>query len=99
MNLTGKAFIDPTGAPGCGYRRMSIANATVLSEALPRAKGGRGIDVLAREMGVSRRTLYRWRGARFHDVTVDGWTAMFICRPGHLDGAPVQATPWREVEP
>lgn len=98
-NGGGRAFIDPTGAPGPGYRRMSMANAAVLTAAMERAKTSRDVDGLARQMGVSRRTLYRWRGARFHQVTLDGWTATFVTRSHHDTVLPVQVTPWREVMP
>ena len=92
---------DPTGARSRGYRLMSLANAARLDEALrTRHSGGSlSIERLAREMGVSRRTLYRWRGARVHEVTVAGWSAIFVVRPGHLGGVPVQCTPWREEDP
>lgn len=96
--MTRWSVVDPTGAGSRGYRRMSLANAARLAEAIKAAKGSTGIEALAREMGVSRRTLYRWRHARVHEVTVAGWSAIFVVRPGHLGGVPVQCTPWREVD-
>lgn len=96
----GASVVDPTGAGSQGYRRISLSNVARLDAALSRIpKGSTAIERLAREMGVSRRTLYRWRGATVHEARVGGWVATFICRPGHNGGAPVQATPWREVEP
>ena len=93
------ALMDPTGAGSRGYRRMSLANAALLTGAVTVAKGSTGIEALARDMGVSRRTLYRWRGTTVHEVTVAGWTAAFVVRPSHAGGVPIQCTPWREVEP
>lgn len=88
---------DPTGAGSVGYRRMSLADAARLDAALAHRGGATSMLALAREMGVSRRTLYRWRGARVHEVTVAGWSAWFVTRPTHGDGVPVQCTPWREA--
>lgn len=95
---TGRAFLDHTGAGERGYRLMSMSGAATITAALARApRGSTAIESLARDMGVSRRTLYRWRGARFHDVTVGGWVATFVTRPHHVP-VPVQVTPWREVD-
>ena len=95
------ALADLSGAHTPGYRRMSLANARLIEGALRHrhSGGSTSIERLAVEMGVSRRTLYRWRGCRFEDVTVDGWVATFVTRPDHLGGVPVQVTPWLETLP
>lgn len=94
---SGIAWLAPDGEMP-GYRRMTMANAAVLTDAMQRARTARDLTGLAASMGVSKRTLYRWRGATFHDVTVGCWTAVFVTRPHHLDGMPVQVTHWREVD-
>lgn len=96
MGMTRVSVPDHTGAGSCGYRRMSLADAARLDAALTGRHDGTTMLDLAREMGVSRRTLYRWRGARVHEVRVGGWVATFVTRPSHADGIPVQCTPWRE---
>jgi predicted DNA-binding transcriptional regulator AlpA len=80
-----------------GYRAMTISGAKTLMHALSqRGASLATMDEVARELGVSRRTLYRWRHATFHDVEVDGWRATFVIRPDQMP-SPVQITPWMRI--
>lgn len=83
-----------------GDRRMTMSAAATLTQALQYGRRQASMNALARELGVSRRTLYRWRGATFHTVVVEGWKATFVIRPHHTEtaGCPIQITPWQQVE-
>lgn len=80
-----------------GDRALSAAQIDQLVRAL---EAGASPTVLARELGVSRRTVYRWRHARIAMCRIEGWKALFVIRPidsGVREG-PVQLTPWQPDE-
>lgn len=89
--IAGRAFVSKDDRWG---RRMTMANAQTLQRAMAHRKRG-DVPLIAKTLGVSRRTLYRWVGAEFRDMTLGGWTATFVIRPGRY---PVQVTPWEEDE-
>jgi DNA invertase Pin-like site-specific DNA recombinase len=53
---------------------------------------------LARELGVSKRTVYRWRQARIERVEASGWWAFFALRPDSTHPEPVQVSAWFPVD-
>lgn len=79
------------------YRSLSAARINHLVRAI---EGGASPTALAREMGISRRTVYRWRHARIVLFKVHGWKALFAIRPvdSEVRDGPVQLTPWQPDE-
>lgn len=54
-------------------------------------RGGRKVDDLAFDYGISRRTVHRYLNGRVERIYVHGWTTWFFLAD---DRAPQRLTPW-----